>query len=162
MREYRKTAVGYYERSNKRPVVIADSMLVLNDDNDQQVMDQAIKSFVPKDTMYYDQKGSAPAKQVEGMIGLFFTVQVGVYSKPTQLDELFNITPLNSELMDGRRIRYTSGVFGSLEEAESYRKAVVLKGVKDAFIVAYFNGRRIPLDEGIYLRSKFGDKIVHR
>lgn len=162
MREYRKKRDGYYLRSEQKPkLIIFDSLFVLSEDSsDIEVVDKAIKEFVPIDSSrsYYDQN-AAPATQVETIKGLFFTVQVGVYSKPTSLDKIYNITPLNSELMDDGKIRYTSGVFGTMEGAIEYRKKMVGLGVNDAFVVSYFNGRRIPLDDAIYLHEKFGSRL---
>lgn len=165
MREYRKKKVGYYAKSNNKPkIIIFDSILVLSDDtSDVAVVEEVLNNFEPPDSVvnYYDQS-AAPATQVETIKGLFFTVQVGVYSKPTSLDRIYNITPLNSELMENGKIRYTSGVFKTMDEAEGYRKKVVVLGVKDAFIVAYFNGKRIPLEDAIYLQEKFGSRITRQ
>ncbi len=161
MREYRKKAAGYYARSVQKPkILLLDSTLVLADDStDQQVVQKAMDDFIPQvASSYYDQQ-AAPATQVETVKGLFFTVQVGVYSKPVSLDRIYNITPLNSELMDDGRIRYTSGMFDSMDEAGEHRKKVIALGVKDAFIVAYFNGKRIPLDDAVYLSGKFGNRL---
>lgn len=162
MREYRKKRDGYYLRSEHKPkLIIFDSLLVLSEDSsDIAVVDKAINEFVPTDSSgsYYDQN-AAPATQVETIKGLFFTIQVGVYSKPTSLEKIYNITPLNSELMDDGKIRYTSGMFGTMEDAIEYRKKMVGLGVKDAFVVSYFNGRRIPLDDAIYLHEKFGSRL---
>ena len=103
---------------------------------------------------YYNDPEAASASQVESSTGLFYTVQVGVYSKPVKLDNLFNLTELNSELTASKLIRYTSGRYSS-PGAAAYRKSeVVSKGVSDAFITAYYNGRRISLDEAAKLQSE--------
>ena len=165
MKEYHKFYSGYYARSDKKSVVIADSLLVVDeDDSDKRAIEKALSSFDPSDSSssYYSGQDVAPAQQVETISGLFFTVQVGVYSKPTKLGELYNITPLNSELMDDKRIRYTSGNFASMEEAVAYKVSIISRGVKDAFIVAYFNGKRVPLEDAIYLRGKFGNKLYQK
>lgn len=166
MKEYNKTYRGYYARTNaKAPIIIADSTLVLkSDSSDVAVIQQAMEQFQPTDSAasYYNDSTAAPATQVETMRGLFFAVQVGVYSRPTALDRLFNITPLNSELMDGGTIRYTSGTFSTVNDANSYRNKMVRLGVNDAFVIAYFNGKRIPIQDALYLASEFGDDILWR
>lgn len=163
MQEHRKKRAGYYDISRQKPkMIIFDSLLVLsNDSSDIAVVEKAVENFVPLDTLasYYNDQNAAPATQVENVKGLFFTVQVGVYSKPASLDRIYNITPLNSELMDDGKIRYTSGMFNEMGDAVGYRAKMVQLGVKDAFIVAYFNGKRIPLDDAIYLSEKFGSKL---
>ena len=163
MQEYNKTYRGYYGRTTvKHPIVVADSVLVFQSDSlkDLTIVEDIMARFQPNDsvTAYYDPQ-SAPAEQVEGIRGLFYTVQVGVYSKPTQLERIFNITPLNSELMDDGHIRYTSGQFDDIKSAGEYRKKMVSLGVSDAFVVAYFNGKKIPLEDALYLSAKFGSKI---
>ena len=123
---------------------------------------QIVESFVPgaEATAYYNVPGAAPANQVETIKGLFFTVQVGVYSRPVPLDKLFNITPLNSELTESAKVRYTTGRFMDLDAARIRKDEAVRLGVKDAFITAYLNGKRIPVREGTALLQQFGAAIL--
>ena len=109
---------------------------------------------------YYNDPTAAPAKQVEAVKGLFFTVQVGVYSKPTALDRLFNITPLNSELTANQKIRYTTGIFLDEGKALTRKNGTVSLGVTDAFVTAYLNGKRIPVRDARALLTKFGRTIL--
>ena len=97
---------------------------------------------------------------MESVKGLFFTVQVGVYSKPVRLDRLFNITPLNSERTETAKIRYTTGVFLDMERARSRKDETVTLGVTDAFVTAYLNGRRIPMQEARALLARFGSAVL--
>ncbi|MBK9421513.1 MAG: hypothetical protein IPN44_10765 [Flavobacteriales bacterium] len=123
---------------------------------------EVLARFNPNEasTEYYNDPAAAPAKQVETVKGLFFTVQVGVYSKPTALDRLFNITPLNSERTENGKIRYTTGVFQDPGTASTRKNATVQLGVKDAYVTAYLNGKRIPVGEGRALLAKFGPSIL--
>lgn len=109
---------------------------------------------------YYNDPKAAPAKQVEVVKGLFFTVQVGVYSKPTPLDKLFNITPLNSERTPNDKIRYTTGIYLEEGKAVAGKGVAVTKGVTDAFVTAYLNGKRIPVRDARALLGKFGKGIL--
>lgn len=120
--------------------------------------EQVLAQFAPPAdaAAYYSDPKAAPARQVETVKGLFFTVQVGVYSKPTALDKLFNITPLNSERTENLKIRYTTGVFTDMEKARGRKDQTVGLGVKDAFITAYLNGKRIPMRDAKALINKFG------
>ncbi|MEZ4791068.1 MAG: hypothetical protein R2811_13735 [Flavobacteriales bacterium] len=111
---------------------------------------------------YYNVPGAAPATQVETIKGLFYTVQVGVYSKPVPLDKLFNIAPLNSERTETAKIRYTTGRYTDTEQARVRKDEAVGAGVKDAFITAYLNGRRIPMQEAAALLERFGPAILAR
>jgi hypothetical protein len=124
-------------------------------------VEQVLAQFQPPAdaTAYYSDPKAAPARQVETVKGLFFTVQVGVYSKPTALDKLFNITPLNSERTENAKIRYTTGVFNDMDKARSRKDQTVTLGVKDAFITAYLNGKRIPMRDARALITKFGASV---
>lgn len=123
---------------------------------------EVLAAFKPSDNAaeYYNDPAAAPAKQVEAVKGLFFTVQVGVYSKPTALDRLFNITPLNSELTTTGKIRYTTGIFLNEGQAVQRRSGTVALGVSDAFVTAYLNGKRIPIRDARALLAKFGREIL--
>lgn len=115
---------------------------------------------MPAAENYYNDPTAAPAKQVETVKGLFFTVQVGVYSKPTALDRLFNITPLNSERTANGKIRYTTGMYRDVAAASTRKNATVVLGVPDAFVTAYLNGKRIPLNDARALLAKLGPSIL--
>lgn len=127
-----------------------------------QTAQAVLEAFAPTPdaAAYYTDPEAAPAKQVETVKGLFFTVQVGVYSKPTPLDRLFNITPLNSELTANAKIRYTTGMFLEEQQAALRKNATVALGVSDAFVTAYLNGKRIPLRDARVLLAKFGKAIL--
>ena len=109
---------------------------------------------------YYSDPEAAPATQVEVTPGLFYTVQVGVYSKPVKLDKLFNLVELNSELTASNYIRYTSGKYSSVEAARVRKAQAISKGVTDAFITAYYNGKRISLAKAEQLLAQNGKSIL--
>jgi hypothetical protein len=109
---------------------------------------------------YYNDPEAAEATQVEITQGLFYTVQVGVYSKPVKLDQLYNLTELNSELTGSGYIRYTSGRYVDVQAAQIRKDMVVQKGVSDAFITAYYNGKRISLDEARKVLAEKGKSVL--
>lgn len=81
--------------------------------------------------------------------GVFFTVQVGVYSKPITADQLNNVTPLNSERTANGLIRYTSGVYTNLTDANAAKERVITLGITDAFVIAYANGNRVSVNDAV-------------
>lgn len=109
---------------------------------------------------YYSDPEAAQATQVEITPGLFYTVQVGVYSKPVKLDKLFNLVELNSELTASKYIRYTSGRYSSVAAAGIRKSEAIAKGVTDAFITAYYNGTRISLTKAQELLDQNGGSIL--
>ena len=144
------------------PVVVTepDAATVLA--NYPATAEELIAKFAPAPdaTAYYNEPGAAPARQVETVKGLFFTVQVGVYSKPVPLGRIFNLNPLNSERTETAKVRYTTGVFLDQEKARIRKDETVVLGVKDAFVTAYLNGKRIPMREANALLQKFGSAIL--
>jgi hypothetical protein len=110
----------------------------------------------PKQSDYYNDPEAAEAVQVEVVSGLFYTVQVGVYSKPVKLSGLYNLTNLNSELTAGGMIRYTTGRFASSADAAFWKQEAINAGVNDAFITAYNNGVRISLQDAQALLDENG------
>ena len=116
----------------------------------------------PKNTEYYkaEQTTAAQAQQVETVKGLFYTIQVGVYSKPVAAALLQNINPLNSELTETGKIRYTSGQLNNMADAVVKRDEVRKLGIADAFITAYYNGKRLTLSEADLLLKEKGADIL--
>lgn len=109
---------------------------------------------------YTTVKGAAEANQVEVLKGLFYTVQVGVYSKPVPAKDLYNIAPLNSEKLSNGKIRYTTGVYNNLPEASVRKDGAVRQGVYDAFVTAYYNGKRISLSEAEQIFAQSGPAVL--
>ena len=89
----------------------------------------------------------AKTSDVTAISGLFYTVQVGVYSNAVSNEKLFGIQPLNTEKMPNGNLRYTSGQYTDIAKATEARNKIVETGVKDAFVVAYYNGHRLSLDD---------------
>jgi len=85
----------------------------------------------------------AKSTPIEDVKGMFYTVQVGVYSKPVTNELLHGIQPLNTEKMENGNLRYTSGQYTDPLRAEEARRKIVELGVKDAFVVAYKDGKRL-------------------
>ena len=87
------------------------------------------------------------APDVTQITGLFYTVQVGVYSNTRIPDQLAAIRPLNSERTSRDKIRYTSGVFDTFDEAATWRGKLVEEGIADAFVTAYLDGIRVTMSK---------------
>jgi cell division protein FtsN len=84
---------------------------------------------------------------------------VGVYSKPVKAGQLFNITPLYFELNQKGQYRYTSGIFNEVKEAAKAKNIIVQIGVADAFVSAYLNGKRIPMEQAAALEAQEGKSV---
>ncbi|MBI3134418.1 MAG: hypothetical protein HYZ14_07035 [Bacteroidetes bacterium] len=112
-------------------------------------------------TSYYSNvPDAAKANQVEIIKGLFFTVQIGVYSKPVKASLLYNIQPLNSQLTEDKKIRYTTGIYCNVNDAVKRKDEIVAIGITDAFVTAYYNGKRITLTEANALLAQNGPSVL--
>lgn len=78
---------------------------------------------------------------------LFYTVQIGVF-KNTIDDEIFeDYQPLIKAELPNGMVRYSVGVFQTVNEAVNELNQIIESGISDAFLTAYYNGVRIPLNE---------------
>lgn len=131
------------------------SLIVSTQQETEAEQSDEVNSFA-----YNQAPGAASATAVETKMGLFFTVQVGVYNKPIKSEQLYNIEPLMTRRLDNGQIRYSTGMFDHVEEAQEKRKYAVDKGVKDAFIVAYYKGERLTVRQAQDLLAEFGSEIL--
>jgi hypothetical protein len=97
----------------------------------------------PTQTNRFIKQGPLEMRSVENIGGSFYTVQVGVFSKPVTSAEIFSITPLQQENMANGLYRYTTGKFDNLNDANQAKDEARAIGVVDAFVTAYRNGSRV-------------------
>jgi hypothetical protein len=100
---------------------------------------------------------SQPAEitnELEKMNGLLYTVQIGVYSKQVTRGQLFNLKPIYTEKLPNGLYRYTAGIYNQSGKLLEDKRKVVDLGVKDAFVSAYYNAKRIPFAEGQKLQTE--------
>lgn len=118
------------------------------------------KKTSPSISAYNIAPGAVKATAVETKKGLFFTVQIGVFNKPVSKEQIKEIEPLITKRLENGQIRYSAGVFHSVEESFPKKQEAIAKGIKDAFITAYYQGERISLDEARKLLAEKGKSIL--
>lgn len=104
--------------------------------------------------------GAAKAEAAEKHLGLFYTVQVGVFLHPVNAATVREMSPLMTERLTNGTIRYSVGMFHSSQDAMPTKKLAIEKGVADAFITAYYKGKRISVNEAQKLLELNGTKIL--
>ncbi len=109
---------------------------------------------------YNKAPGAAVADAVETRLGLFFTVQIGVYNKPVPASQLQNIQPLITQRLDNGQVRYSTGIFHNVLAAKPKREEAILLGISDAYITAYYQGKRISIQEARALLAEKGETIL--
>lgn len=81
--------------------------------------------------------------------GLVYKVQIGAFRKKNLEKYLNNHKNFSGDVdQDGTR-KYTLGEFSDYWEADRFKKYLREMGVKDAWLVAYKNGQRIPIKDAL-------------
>jgi len=121
-------------------VVIPDTVVVA-----------AVDSVALKDTVPIKSEVKTPEKVNEDEIS--YRIQIGAYDKmiPAQRKVLFNklekIRTIDKYVNDEGVTVYTTGNLKSFEDAVKLQTQVRQEGIKDAFVIALKNGKRVPLPE---------------
>ena len=81
--------------------------------------------------------------------GLVFKVQIGAYKHPENFkyDNVKDIGEVVAKPYEDGITRFTMKEFITLEEAEVLRQQCIAKGIKDAWVVAFFEGKRTMLED---------------
>lgn len=109
---------------------------------------------------YAKAPGAADTDPIEGMEGLFFTVQIGVFNRPVGEEHLHGMTEILTIRLPNGQIRYASGMFDSVADALPRRDKALMNGVQGAFVTAYYKGERIPLSKAKKLLADMGPSIL--
>ena len=91
--------------------------------------------------------GNIDPNSTEANLDLYYTVQVAVYNKPLNSDNINGVKELLVTKTEKGQFRYSSGEFTSFAEARQRKNDVITKGIPDAYIVAYYRGKRISIGE---------------
>lgn len=79
--------------------------------------------------------------------GMVYTIQLGIFNTLLQPESFGGLYPVMSQREpDSQSIRYMTGVFRSVSEAEKALFEVNRQGFTDAFIVAFNDGRKMPVN----------------
>lgn len=93
----------------------------------------------------FKEAGTQPVVNTKTIDGLIYTVQVGVYSKALS-SGTFDYVDMHVVQLSNGLYRYNAGKYTSaIEAAEA--KIEIQANIKDAFVVAYYKGERISLNE---------------
>ena len=79
--------------------------------------------------------------------GLFFRIQLGVYSKPVECDYFGGIQPITAEsVQENKTIKYYAGIFKRFDTADISLRKIKELGFKEAFLVAFYDNKKIPVN----------------
>ena len=93
-----------------------------------------------------------PYQNVPAHTDLVYRVQILAVktakdNKVAQLHKLYQLNETIYEEHSGVWYKYTVGSFATLQQANEHRENLVKKGLKDCFVVPYYNGNRITLQQ---------------
>ena len=112
------------------------------------------------DPDYNKASGAVEAVASETRQGLYFTVQIGVFDSPARSNEIHDMPDLITTLLPNGQIRYSSGRFNSEAKAKAALPYAVNNGILDAFVTAYYKGKRIPVSKARELLEEKGNGIL--
>ena len=99
----------------------------------------------------------ASVKTIDQTTGIFYSVQIGAFSKPLLKENALNISPLVVSRVNNL-YKYSTGEFNTVELAARRKAELIDDGIlTDAFIIAYNNGRSISLQQA---NSANPDRVV--
>ena len=130
---------------------LVDDSAKLNNDKDTE-LSVSVKPVNTKPLLAG--QGDIIVEKAQNRGELYFTVQIGVYNNKVQPGSVFTITPLNAETIANNLVRYSTGVYGTISEASLGRNKIIQMGISDAFVTAYYKGKRITIAEAKSLITK--------
>lgn len=90
------------------------------------------------------------SKNLSGSIdedkGIVFKVQIGAFKNQDDLSKYDTSENFSAENKDGLQ-KFTIGVFRDYYQADKFKKYLRSMGVKDAWVVSYNDGQRVPIKD---------------
>ncbi|MHC1702631.1 MAG: hypothetical protein AB9846_01875 [Tenuifilaceae bacterium] len=91
--------------------------------------------------------------------GVIYKIQLGAYSKLLDVSFFKGMIPVSGEKVSGGKVtKYYVGKFKTLTDAEQALPVVRSKGFKDAFVIAWLNGKTLPLTRAQTLEDKHSEE----
>lgn len=90
--------------------------------------------------------GNNSGGNIDESRGVVFKVQIGAFGKVDLSQYMDNARNFSGE-KEGDVTKYTIGVFRDYWDADSFKKYLRAMGVKDAWIVSYRDGQRVPIKD---------------
>lgn len=84
---------------------------------------------------------------------LVYQIQLGIFKNTVKIEEFKGFTPIYSTITESG-VCYSTGLFYKLEDAKEAKNTIKSMGLKDAFIIAYYNKKKITLNEAVKLEKK--------
>ena len=119
----------------------------------------ANNGFEIKNGNAYSEKNPIPVDE-KLPNGLFFRVQIGAFKNPIPADRFSGLAPVGAENTSFGFVRYQVGMFSKYQAANAVKNDMRKLKYNDAFVVAYYNGKRISLAEALDTLRKTGEDVT--
>lgn len=87
--------------------------------------------------------------------GVLYKIQLGAFSRPLEISSFKGMTPVSIERLSGAKVsKYFIGKFKKFSDADKSLSVVRSKGFKDAFIVAWLDGKSLPVSRAQSMEGK--------
>jgi hypothetical protein len=109
---------------------------------------------VHKDIFSTEKEGfyneNVPVPEVNEIpMGLVYKIQIGFFKSQLPSEHFSGIFPLSSQKIDNTYYRYLAGSFAKYQDAKDAKIKVIEKGYTDSFVIAYFNGSKVPISDAL-------------
>jgi len=143
--------------TNNVDTIYSDNTTSNNNNKANTTNNQSLTSS-SQNTIINKQKSTEPAlaENVSSITGLFYTIQVGLFSQPVSADVFQSMNPLFNETTEAGKIRYTIGVYNNIARAIEAKEIIITAGINNSFITAFYNSKRITLIEARQLENNGG------
>ncbi len=159
---YRDAFIVAYKDGKRIPVYQARNLISQANDKNYQLLAQEEINKIKNRTgatnttvTPSEVKTTLPAyTSIADKKDLIYTVQIGVFKKPPKLSYFRGLSPVFDEKTPYGFIRYFTGTFTSVAKATTEKDKIVRLGITDAFVTAYYNGKRISMTEAAKLSNQ--------
>ncbi|MCD4737340.1 MAG: SPOR domain-containing protein, partial [Bacteroidales bacterium] len=141
-----------FEKAANEQIEIAYSVYKSVNPSGNLILNELNKDIYSKDLVYLQLKEDVTTSfsNESELSGVIFRIQLIAITKDVEDSFFKGISPIYREKVNNSTtIRYLGGQFNNLQDAETARDKYKLKGFENSFVVAYKNGKRIPLEQAL-------------
>jgi len=130
----------------KEEIMIQDAAVKKGSKNANSIFDEPAFLFELLSQTPYNSKNLIPI-DMPMPSGVVYKIQLGAFSKPIAYDQFKGMKPITGEtLQDKVVVKYYVGFFNQYNLAEKAMRQVHDYGYKDAFLVSWYNGAKVPVN----------------
>ncbi|HCQ29253.1 MAG TPA: hypothetical protein DIU39_03140 [Flavobacteriales bacterium] len=130
-----------------------DKLVMVQNDLSEEIFNAVDKDILMMDKNGFYSENNPIPQNVELPQGLVYRIQIGFFMNELPAEHFDGLFPLSTEKIDNVYLRYMVGLFDKYNDASVAKKKIIAKGYTDAFIIAYLNGKRIPIADAVKMEK---------